>query len=92
MKATVAVLALLLALSSPAFANPWDLEHGNPGWSDDPGNYDEDHGPYDHAQGYEGHPTLFGGYEEEFWDGDCRIEREWEGDGDYREERDCHGH
>ena len=90
MKATVALVALLVLLGSPASANPWELEHGNAGWSDGPTYVD--HGPYDHAEGYKGHPTLFGGYEEEFWDGDCKIEREWEGDGDYREERECHGH
>jgi hypothetical protein len=90
MKATVIVLALMLALSSSASANPLELEHGNSGWGDGAWNNVDDHGPYGHAQGYEGHPTLFGGYEEEFWDGDCKIEREWEGDGDYREERECH--
>lgn len=29
---------------------------------------------------------------EEFWDGNCKIERKWEKDGDYKEERKCGGH
>ena len=28
-------------------------------------------------------------YEEEFRVGNCNVEREWERDGDYREEREC---
>jgi hypothetical protein len=28
-------------------------------------------------------------YEEEFRVGNCKVEREWERDGDYREEREC---
>ena len=28
-------------------------------------------------------------YNEEFRVGNCKIEREWERDGDYREEREC---
>ncbi|MFC6978921.1 hypothetical protein [Microbulbifer taiwanensis] len=26
---------------------------------------------------------------EEFWDGNCKVERKWEADGDYKEERKC---
>jgi hypothetical protein len=28
-------------------------------------------------------------YKEEFRIGNCKVEREWERDGDYREEREC---
>jgi hypothetical protein len=28
-------------------------------------------------------------YREEFRIGNCKVEREWERDGDYREEREC---
>jgi surface antigen len=28
---------------------------------------------------------------EEFWDGPCKVEREWKSDGDYKEERKCQG-
>jgi hypothetical protein len=30
-------------------------------------------------------------YKEEFWVGNCKIERKWEGDGSYTEERKCKG-
>jgi len=91
MKTIVPVLAVLVVMSSPAAANPWENEGGNGSWWNGGWSVDEDDRPYARDRGYRGHPTLFGGYEEEIWDGDCRIEREWEGDGDYREERECHG-
>lgn len=28
-------------------------------------------------------------YKEEYWDGNCKVERKWERDGDYKEERKC---
>lgn len=28
---------------------------------------------------------------EEYWDGNCKVERKWERDGDYKEERKCKG-
>ncbi len=92
MKSIVAVLALLVVMSGSATANPWVLDGGDGGWWNGDWRFDEDHGPYRQDRGYRGHPTLFGGYEEEIWDGDCKIERKWEGDGDYREERECHHH
>lgn len=30
-----------------------------------------------------------GDYEEEFWVGNCKIEREWESDGSFEQEIDC---
>ncbi|MGH6627871.1 MAG: glycine zipper 2TM domain-containing protein [Burkholderiaceae bacterium] len=30
-------------------------------------------------------------YKEEFWDGGCKIEREWKKNGDFKEERKCDG-
>ena len=90
MKTIVAITAVLVVMSNPALANPWGPRAGYGGWSNEDWQVHEDQGPYHQDRGYRGHPTLFGGYEEEIWDGDCRIEREWEGDGDYREERECH--
>jgi hypothetical protein len=93
MKTIVTVAALLVALGGPVSANPPSgTPNGNVGWWDPAWNTGEYHGPYRHVQGYEGHPTLFGGYEEKFWIGDCRIERKWDHDGEYREERECHHH
>lgn len=28
---------------------------------------------------------------EEFWDGNCKVERKWEKNGEYKEERKCRG-
>ena len=30
-------------------------------------------------------------FKEEFWDGNCKVERKLEGNGDYKEERKCKG-
>jgi len=30
-------------------------------------------------------------YKDEYWDGNCKIERKWEKDGDYKEKRKCKG-
>lgn len=40
-----------------------------------------------HKHGHRGHKG--GEYKEEFWDGDCKVERKWERDGDYKEEVKC---
>jgi len=31
-------------------------------------------------------------HKEEYWDGNCKVERKWKGNGDYKEERKCKGH
>ena len=31
-----------------------------------------------------------GKQKEEFWDGDCKVERKWKKDGGYKEKRNCH--
>ena len=33
--------------------------------------------------------TTLSEHKEEFWDGNCKIERKWEKDGDYKEKRTC---
>ncbi|HYD99068.1 MAG TPA: RT0821/Lpp0805 family surface protein [Alphaproteobacteria bacterium] len=39
-----------------------------------------------------GHGRGKGGkFKEEFWDGNCKVERKWEGNGEYKEERKCRG-
>lgn len=49
--------------------------HADP-WKDESG-----HG---HGRKYKG-----GEYKEEYWDGPCKIERKWKGNGEYKEERKC---
>ncbi|QRQ85866.1 hypothetical protein [Cupriavidus oxalaticus] len=45
-------------------------------WKDESG-----HG---HGRKYKG-----GDYKEEYWDGSCKVERKWEKNGEYKEERKC---
>jgi hypothetical protein len=49
-----------------------------------PGDEDRAHGRRDHRV-----EVNDDEYEEEFRVGNCKVEREWERDGDYREEREC---
>ncbi|WP_459614495.1 hypothetical protein [Bordetella sp. 2513F-2] len=30
-----------------------------------------------------------GDYKEEYWEGGCKVERKWKGNGEYKEERKC---
>ncbi|HYH17723.1 MAG TPA: hypothetical protein VD995_03805 [Azospirillum sp.] len=53
--------------------------HADP-WKDGSG-----HGRHGHHRHHDG------GYKEEFWDSACKVERKWEKDGDYKEERKCKG-
>lgn len=38
---------------------------------------------------YRGH--YGGDHKQEYWDGNCKVERKWERNGDYKEERKCKG-
>jgi hypothetical protein len=45
---------------------------------------------HDHGKGHgHGHGHKHNEHKEEFWDGNCKIERKWEKDGDYKEKRTC---
>jgi surface antigen len=46
---------------------------------------DEDHGR-GHGHKHHGHK-----HKEEYWEGNCKVERKWEKDGDYKEKRKCKG-
>ncbi|WP_119154264.1 hypothetical protein [Caldimonas tepidiphila] len=53
----------------------------------DPGKDESGHGKHRHGRGE---------YKEEYWDGPCKVERKFEKNGGYKEERKCkgvpHGH
>lgn len=52
--------------------------------------YDDDYYEYKRVRRRHAPRRYRGGeYEEEFWIGNCKIEREWERDGSYEEEIDC---
>jgi hypothetical protein len=75
------MIAALMALTVPAAADPWRDESGKGRWR---GDYREDYGG-----GYRGYYARE--YKEEFRRGDCKIERKWQRDGDYKEEIKCKG-
>lgn len=53
----------------------------------DPDKDESGHGRYeDRRWGHKG-----GDYKEEYWDGNCKVERKWEKNGEYKEERKCEG-
>src|SRR4051812_16699488 len=41
---------------------------------------------HEHGHGHKG-----GKHKEEFWDGDCKVQREWKKHGEYKETRKCKG-
>ena len=71
MKSALAIIAALMALGIPAFADP--------GGDDDRARWRRDHRV----------EVNDDEYKEEFRVGNCKVEREWERDGDYKEEREC---
>ncbi len=51
--------------------------HADP-WKDESG----------HGHGH-GRKHRGGDYKEEYWEGPCKVERKWKGNGEYKEERKC---
>ena len=45
--------------------------------------------PYKDESGHGYHNKMKS--KEEYWDGNCKVERKWEGNGEYKEERKCRG-
>ena len=45
---------------------------------------DDHHHRYDKHHGHRQHDRK-----EEYWDGACKVEREWKKDGEYKEKREC---
>jgi hypothetical protein len=53
----------------------------------DPDKDESGHG----RRGYGGYRDYGGEHKEEYWEGGCKVERKWEGSGEYKEERKCPG-
>ncbi|MGE5525231.1 MAG: hypothetical protein ACM3SS_16070 [Rhodospirillaceae bacterium] len=53
----------------------------------DPDKHESGRGRYSDRKPYRG-----GEYKEEYWDGNCKVERKWEHNGKYKEERKCEGY
>jgi hypothetical protein len=80
MRLLLNVLVALALLSAPACADPWKDKKGHGHWGGEYGDEYPDRGrPYAYEPGRK----------EEFWDGNCRIERKWKGNGEYKEKRKC---
>lgn len=41
------------------------------------------------AHGHGHHHHHKHGHKEEYWDGQCKVERKWKGNGEYKEKRKC---
>jgi hypothetical protein len=74
MRTVLSTLAIMGLLSGAALADPWKDESGKHGWK------------YHPSDGYAAYDRE---HKEEFWIGNCKIERKWEPDGSYKEERKC---
>ena len=89
LRATLLSAALGLLATAPALAHD---DHPGRGHGHKHGHHKHDkHDKHDkHGHGHDrGHDRA--SYEEEYWDGHCKVERKWERDGDYKEERKCKG-
>lgn len=78
MRPILCMFAALALLSTPAIADPWKDESGHGKWRGEYGYRDDDRR---YSYGRED--------KEEFWDGNCKVERKWERSGEYKEERKC---
>lgn len=79
MRTKLCIFAAMALLSAPAIADPWKDESGH-GKRDEYSRRDDDRRYADRREA-----------KEEFWDGNCKVERKWERNGDYKEERKCEG-
>jgi hypothetical protein len=62
----------------------------------DPNKHESGHGPshwryHDHHNDGDEHRGKRSERKEEYWDGNCKVERKWERHGEYKEERKCRG-
>lgn len=72
-----AMLIAVPVVSSPAAADPWKNESG----------HGRHHGRHHNHGGH-----YHGGGKQVFYDGPCRVERKWKGNGAYKEETRCPGY
>jgi hypothetical protein len=77
MRCAFAAICALTMLAGPALADPDKDESGKGRW-----------GYYDRGGGHRAY-NLDREYKQEFRRGNCKIERKWERDGEYKEEIKC---
>jgi len=64
-------------LGGPVLADPWKDESGKGRWGHE-------------GRGYRAY-NMDREYKQEYRQGNCKIERKWERNGEYKEERKCKG-
>jgi hypothetical protein len=79
MKVTALVIATLLGMTCAASADPWKDESGKGRWGGGDRGYYRSYN-YDRE------------YKQEYRQGNCKIKRKWERDGEYKEEIKCRGY
>jgi hypothetical protein len=89
--------ALTLALAGgvgSAQADPDKDESGKGRWRsgyERSYRYDRDYRPRGRAYGYYGDRRERRAFKQEYDDGNCKVERKWEANGEYKEEVKCRG-
>jgi hypothetical protein len=76
MRYSIAAIALIM-LAGPALADPWKDESGKGRWG--------------YERGYRAY-NMDREYKQEYRQGNCKIERKWERNGEYKEETKCKGY
>ena len=81
-------MGALMGAATNASADPWKDESGHGRW----------HKGYERSERYSGRRHRYDdnrwqrrAFKEEYDDGFCKIERKWERNGEYKEERKCRG-
>ena len=100
MRHALVALCALTMMAAPALADPDKDESGKGRW----GNRGQHEYNFDRGRdrGYDRYYSRDRDYDrgrrsynmerkQEFWDGNCKIERKWERNGEYKEERKCKG-
>jgi hypothetical protein len=87
---TAALSLILVGSAGSAFADPDKDESGKGRWR---GGYERSYdGPgRGYVHGYERPRRERRAFKEEYDDGRCKVERKWERNGEYKEERKCRG-
>ena len=85
---TAALSLILVGWAGSASADPWKDESGHGRWR---GGYERGYDGPRRGYGYERPRRERRAFKEEYDDGRCKVERKWERNGGYKEERKCRG-
>ena len=85
---TAALSLILVGWAGSASADPDKDESGKGRWR---GSYERSYEDRGYGYGYERPRRQRRAFKEEYDDGRCKVERKWERNGEYKEERKCRG-